>query len=140
VAVDSPTTELRPGLSATAKITTARRENVLAIPIQALTLRTPSTGTPSGGAGTALAAQQSSPAQDTSTQGVFILRPNKGKLQAEFVPVSTGITGATDIEVTGGVKQGDEIVIGAYQTLRNLKSGTMVKRDQNAGVQKDAVS
>lgn len=140
VTVDSPTTELRPGLSATAKITTARRENVLAIPIQALTLRTPSAGTPTGGAGTALAAQQSSPGQDTSTQGVFVLRPNKGKLQAEFVPVSTGITGATDIEVTGGLKQGDEIVIGAYQTLRNLKSGTMVKRDKNTGVPKDAVS
>jgi HlyD family secretion protein len=140
VAVDNPTNELRPGLSATAKITTARREHVLAIPIQALTLRTPSTGAPGGGAGTALAAQQNPASQDTSTQGVFVLRSTKGKLRAEFVPVSTGISGATDIEITGGLKQGDEIVIGAYQTLRNLKSGTIVKRDKNAGTQTDATS
>ena len=46
-----------------------------------------------------------------------------------FVPVKTGITGATDIEVLGGLKAGDEIVTGRYKVLRTLKSGTAVKRD-----------
>jgi HlyD family secretion protein len=131
VAIDEPSSELRPGLSATAKITTARRHNTLAIPIQALTLRTASPST--SGQGTALAAQQVPPSGDGSTQGVFVLRRARSKLRADFVPVTTGITGSTDIEVTGGLEQGDEIVIGAYQTLRNLKSGTIVKRDKNNG-------
>ena len=52
-----------------------------------------------------------------------------GKLRAIFVPVTTGVTGATDIEVLSGLKQGDEIVTGRYQVLRALKSGTVVKRD-----------
>ncbi|HXC95877.1 MAG TPA: hypothetical protein VNU92_09245, partial [Edaphobacter sp.] len=63
------------------------------------------------------------------TQGVYILKTDHNKLRAEFVPVTTGITGATDIEVTGGLKQGDQIVTGRYRILRALKSGTPVKID-----------
>ena len=125
--VDNPSDELRPGLSTTAKIVTARRGNALAIPIQALTLRGPAGTTDPARAGDA-----NSALTDPEKQGVFVLRTEQGKLKAEFVPVATGITGATDIEVTSGLKQGDEIVIGAYKTLRNLKSGTMVKRDNSA--------
>ncbi len=51
------------------------------------------------------------------------------KLRAVFVPVGTGVTGATDIEVLNGLKAGDEIVTGRYKVLRSLKSGTTVKRD-----------
>jgi len=66
-------------------------------------------------------------------QGVFILRHDGRKLKAYFVPVSTGITGTTDIEVTNGLKPGDEIVTGSYKTLRELKSGALVKPiDANA--------
>ncbi|HEV2276092.1 MAG TPA: efflux RND transporter periplasmic adaptor subunit [Acidobacteriaceae bacterium] len=136
VRVDNPSSELRPGLSATAKITTARRANALAIPIQALTLRGP--GSPADGAH---AANGNPSSTDPSTQGVFVLRSEKGKLTAEFVPVTTGITGTTDIEALSGLKQGDEIVIGSYKTLRTLKSGTIVKRDTAAATeQKDASS
>jgi HlyD family secretion protein len=59
---------------------------------------------------------------------VFVLREEKGKLRAHFVPLITGITGTTDIEVGGDLKQGDEIVIGSYKTLRTLKDGALVKR------------
>ena len=125
ITVDNPSSELRPGLSATAKITTARRRNVLTIPLQALTLRDPNA--PEGNTVRAADANSSPVA---STQGVFVLRTVKGKLRAEFVPTTTGITGATDIEVLSGLRQGDEIVVGSYKTLRTLKSGTMVKRDK----------
>ncbi len=136
VNIDNPTNDLRPGLSATAKITTARRQNVLAIPIQALVLRAPQTADTGG-----VQAASASPSGDTDTQGVFVLRREGGTLKARFVPVRTGITGATDIEVTRGLGPQDEVVIGSYATLRALKNGAKVKRDSGTTiVQKDESS
>ena len=56
-------------------------------------------------------------------EGVFVV--NAG--QAAFRPVKTGIIGETDIEVLEGLKEGDEIVTGAYKTLRTLKDEARVK-------------
>jgi HlyD family secretion protein len=53
------------------------------------------------------------------------------KQRVHFVPVTTGITGATDIEVLSGLKEGDQIVTGRYRILRALKSGTPVKIDNS---------
>jgi HlyD family secretion protein len=143
VTLSNPPAELRPGLSATAKITTARRQKVLAIPIQALTMRNPASlngtsmqtvnaaSTGDGGA---------SGAQDPGTQGVFVLRSHGSNLESVFVPVTTGITGATDIEVMGGLKEGDEIVIGPYKVLRILKNDTKVKRDNAAAATENTES
>ncbi len=126
--------ELRPGLSTTAKITTAHRPNALTIPIQALVQRDVA-------AEKALAANAGKPAAGVAAtpagaatksqlvQGVYLLRTDHKKLRAEFVPVTTGVTGATDIEVLGGLKEGDQIVTGRYRILRALKSGTAVKVD-----------
>ena len=126
--------DLRPGLSTTAKITVAEKPNALTIPIQALVQRDPAIEK-------ALAAHPGKPAASTSVsdagnrakpvsvQGVYLLTSDSGKLRTVFVPVTTGVTGATDIEVLSGLKQGDEIVTGRYQILRALKSGTPVKRD-----------
>ena len=61
-------------------------------------------------------------------QGVFVLRNKK----VEFVPVETGVSGTTDIEVTKGFKEGDEIVTGSYKVLRTIKPGTSVKVDNTA--------
>jgi HlyD family secretion protein len=58
-----------------------------------------------------------------------VLKTINGKLRSVFVPVTTGITGATDIEVLTGVNEGEEIVIGPFKTLRTLKSGSLLKRD-----------
>jgi HlyD family secretion protein len=132
----NPPPELRPGLSATAKITTARRQNVLTIPIQALAMRTaaslkPGTSTEMVSAASASDGAVNNP-QDPGTQGVFLLLSHGGRLRSEFVPVSTGITGATDIEVTTGLKAGDEIVIGPYKVLRTLKNDAKLKRDNAA--------
>ena len=53
---------------------------------------------------------------------------------------STGITGATDIEVLGGLKEGDQIVTGRYRILRALKSGTAVKVDNTVETNPDEKS
>ena len=123
--------ELRPGLSCTAKITTANKPDTLTIPIQALVQRDLS-GEQSlfknhGKVSTAATTL----VKPTLTQGVYVLITDKKQLRVNFVPVTTGITGATDIEVLSGLKAGDEIVTGRYKILRALKSGTTVKRDNS---------
>jgi HlyD family secretion protein len=128
--------ELRPGLSATAKITTAHKPNALIIPIQALVQRDTAAekilAANSGKPSKNIALASSAPAPKPQlVQGVYLLRTDHKKIRAIFVPVTTGVTGATDIEVLGGLKEGDEIVIGRYKVLRALKSGTIVKRDNS---------
>lgn len=131
IALDIPQNLVRPGLSCTAKITTATREHALAIPIQALTIRqksqlqTRKIGQP---------AQQLDPAAQKAAneelQGVFVV--NGGK--AEFREVKTGVTGATDIEVLSGLKDGDQIITGSYQVIRTLRNDAKVKVDNKPPV------
>lgn len=125
VTLDTPSAELRPGLSTTAKITTAHKPGVLSLPIQALTMHNPDDDKPKGDVQAA-----STPSKTAPQQGVYVVdKDPKGKLRAKFIPVTTGITGATDIEVLSGLNEGQEIVTGPYKTLRALKSGSLVKRD-----------
>jgi HlyD family secretion protein len=124
-----PTDDLRPGLSCTAKITTAHKPNVLSLPIQALTMFDPNADKNKSSGGVQ-AASTSDNAKPNPVQGVFeVVKSSDGKLRAKFVPVSTGITGATDIEVLTGLSDGAEIVTGPYKTLRVLKDGSLLKRD-----------
>lgn len=140
VTLDQGTDELRPGLSATAKITTAKKANVLTIPIQALVERNTdeekaAANAAASGAKAVAVSAPVSPAggnKAATTQGVFVVRQEHGKMRASFIPVTTGITGATDIEVTGGLQPGDELVTGRYKVLRALKSGTVVKKETAA--------
>ena len=122
--------DLRPGLSSTAKITTATRSTVVTIPIQALTVRSQADLTPKdakkGSVEAAAPVEAAKPKDDT--QGVFVIRNKK----AEFIPVETGISGTTDIEVVKGLKEGDEVITGSYKVLRTLKPGTSVKIDNSA--------
>jgi HlyD family secretion protein len=143
VTLDEVSDDLRPGLSATAKITTAHQKEVLTVPIQALVQRVPDAEkalaanngkTP---ASTVSASSSSSAAKGATVQGVYILETQKKKLRAVFVPIKTGITGATEIEVLSGLKQGDEIVTGRYKVLRALKSGTTVKKDNTPETEAD---
>jgi HlyD family secretion protein len=129
VTMDTTSDDLRPGLSTTAKITTAHKAGVVSLPIQALTMHAPETNSPSGNV---QAASVPSPAAKPAPeqQGVFVIdKDAHGKLRARFVPVTTGITGATDIEVLSGLNEGSEVVTGPYKTLRGLKNGSLVKRD-----------
>jgi len=130
VALDNPPSEIRPGLSCTAKITTATRQNVLTIPIQALTIRQKGDLEPKTAAKSAAqAATKVDPAVEKARkeeiQGVFVVSGGK----AEFRKVDTGITGATDIEVLNGLKEGDEVVTGTYQVIRTIRNEAQVKVD-----------
>jgi HlyD family secretion protein len=133
VTLDNPPDSLRPGLSATAKIQTAQKQNVISIPIQALAERSQKeldeakNGTSSN---VTLAASRADGAGSAKVdvQGVFVVRSGK----AQFVPVQTGISGVTDIEITGGLQEGDLIVTGNFKALRTLKPGASVKVDNSA--------
>ncbi len=131
VTLANPPSNLLPGLSTTARITTATRQNALAIPIQALTVRQredlqPDKKSKKGKVVEASAPEKPKLDPKEELQGVFVI---KNKKDAVFVPVTTGIAGTTDIEVTGGLKEGDEIVTGSYKTLRTLRNGASVKID-----------
>jgi len=138
VTLTDPPADLRPGLSSTAKITTATRSSVLSIPIQALTVRTQADLMPKDlGKGNnnveAAGAPVDPSKQKEEIQGVFVIRKKK----AEFVPVDTGISGTTDIEVTRGLQEGDEVVTGSYKVLRTMKPGASVKIDNSAPKKED---
>ena len=135
--------DLRPGLSTTAKVTTATRSNALSIPIQALTLRTKdqidAQNNPPGSVHAAEPAGKdvaSKGKRDDEVQGVFVIRNKK----AMFIPVATGITGTTDIEVFDGLKEGDEVITGSYKVLRTLRPGSSVKVDNKAPKKEDESS
>jgi HlyD family secretion protein len=137
IALDDPPDAVRPGLSCTAKITTATRHNTLTIPIQALTVRQKGDleVKPKGGSNVTQAAAAIDPAAEKASkeeiQGVFVV--NGGK--AEFHKVETGITGTTDIEVLSGLKQGDEIITGTYQVIRTIRNAAEVKVDNTSTTQ-----
>jgi HlyD family secretion protein len=78
--------------------------------------------------------KDSARARSQPVQGVYLLTSGKSKSRAVFAPVTTGITGATDIEVLSGLKAGDEIVTGRYKVLRALRSGTTVKVDNTIDI------
>ena len=130
VTLKDPPVNLRPGLSATAKITTSAKTNVLTIPIQALTVRQRGELQPktSGKGVQAAAPPLDEKKAKEEVQGVFVVRNKK----AVFIPVDTGITGTTDIEVLSGLKQGDEIITGSYKVLRTLRPDAPVKIDNSA--------
>jgi len=129
ITLDAPDSALRPGLSTTAKITTAHKPEVLTLPIQALTNHAPETldahGKPLPESTTPAPGKKA----PVPVQGVFVVKNDGGKLRSVFVPVTTGITGSTDIEVLSGLNEGQEIIIGPFKTLRGLKSGALLKRD-----------
>jgi HlyD family secretion protein len=147
VTITDPPAELRPGLSTTAKITTATRQDVLAIPIQALTIRSQdqlqaaAKGSATGSATKSTAPAATSPAATSKdarddVQGVFVVRNRK----VEFVPVTTGIMGTTDLEVVSGLKESDEVVTGSYKVLRTIKPDASVKVDNSAPKKEEETS
>jgi HlyD family secretion protein len=118
---------------------------VLAIPIQALSVRTKAQLELEKAAPGSVHAAAPAPKETASkdkdkgqkdkedVQGVFVIRGKK----AEFVPVATGIAGTSDIEVVNGLKEGDEVITGSYKILRTLRSGSGVKIDNSVPKKED---
>lgn len=129
ITIASPPELLRPDLSATARIVTATRTNVPAIPIIALTVRDRKSGDPlpqeDSVASAAAAAVASTLSGDQ--EGVFVIREGK----AHFVPVEVGIAGAEHFEVLSGIALGDSVVAGPYEAIRNLQDGKAVRTISN---------
>jgi HlyD family secretion protein len=142
VTIDEQIPEVRPGFTCTAEITTATRSAAVAVPIQALTVReitydekgnivrTPRPAQPRFNFGRSV-----EPAVSASTstellpgqrreevEGVFLIRDGK----AEFVPVKLGIAGERYFEVTGGVQDGDRVITGPFDSVRNMFDGDPV--------------
>src|SRR6266550_4358181 len=116
---------LRPGMSATATITTKVKTNVLAVPLEAIVEKSPPAPSPT--ATVAGNVPTPTPNEKPKTlKGVYLIEGNKVK----FVEVTTGITGEADIEITSGVKAGMEIVRGPSRVLKTLKDGMAVKRQE----------
>ncbi len=111
ITLNSPEVYLRPGLTADGEIVTAVRKSCLTIPIQALVVRDTSSG------------NMNLPKEEREKEGVFAME----KGIAKFRPVKTGIMGEMNIEITEGLKEGEEIVTGTYQTLRELKDGEKIQ-------------
>jgi HlyD family secretion protein len=117
ITLDDPPPDIRPDLSATAKIVTATRDSALSIPIIALTVRE---HTP--------ISSETVP-QDTTkqeTEGVFVVIDEI----AQFRPVKVGIAGEEHFEVLDGLSVGEIIVAGPYQTIRDLQDSTRVKGEE----------
>jgi HlyD family secretion protein len=140
VTLNDPPPDLRPGLSTTAKITTAARSGVLSVPIQSIAVRTRAQleqekSAPGSVHAAAPVAKEASKSKDQKedVQGIFVIRNKK----AEFVPVTTGIAGTSDIEVDSGLSEGDEVITGSYKVLRTLRSGSSVKIDNSAPKKED---
>jgi HlyD family secretion protein len=114
ITLDNPPPDIRPDLSATAKMITAMRDSSLSIPIIALTVRE---HTP--------ISTEMAPADTTTkeTEGVFVVTDGV----AQFRPVEVGIAGEEHFEVLAGLAYGDTIVAGPYQTIRDLSDSTRVR-------------
>src|SRR6266566_3343491 len=118
VTLNKPPTDIRPDLSATARIVTDTRKQALSIPIIALTVReNKPVSTENRPVDTATARKKK------ETEGVFVV---KGGI-ANFRPVKVGVAGDEYFEVTTGLKAGDSIVAGPYQAIRDLKEGARVR-------------
>ena len=134
ITIKDPPPKLRPGLNATAEITTARREKVLAVPVQAVVVREvnkegkvvdPDAVAGGGDQRQGNTVSQVAREKGVEKDGVFIVDGEK----ARFKPVKTGIMGETDIEITQGLGEGEMIVTGSYRTLRNLKDEARIKTE-----------
>lgn len=111
---------LRPGMSATATITTKTVENTIVVPLQAIVEKAPE-ATPQA------TIQGDTPASNEKPKplkGVYVMDGNKVK----FVEVTTGITGESDIQITSGLSEGQEVITGPSRVLKTLKENDLVKR------------
>ncbi|MEE8603837.1 MAG: efflux RND transporter periplasmic adaptor subunit [Candidatus Aminicenantaceae bacterium] len=112
VTLENPPANLKPGLSASADIIIAKKENVLAVPISALALRDKT--------------EDNQNSEKEQEEGVYIVEESRVK----FMPIKKGIMGELMIEITSGLEEGQDVVVGPYSALRLLKDDTLIKAEE----------
>jgi len=143
ITIDGQIPEVRPGFTCTAEITTATKQQVIAVPIQSMTVRElrldaqgnvihetrpPRTGF-SFGPRPAAPATPAPPAElqpgqtREEREGVFVMRDGK----ASFVEVKTGIAGERYLEVLSGLTAGDQVITGPFDSVRGMFEGDLVR-------------
>jgi HlyD family secretion protein len=159
VILDEKVPDVRPGFTCTADIRTATRKNVASVPIPSVAVReliyeangqiyrdpqaskrrrrsflssSSNSSSTSGSGSNSEASYQSLPdlkpgQTRKETEGVFVVREKEKRV--EFVPIKMGIAGDKFFEVVSGVKPGDEVVTGPYNSVRNIADGDPVKVD-----------
>jgi HlyD family secretion protein len=117
ITLSNPPDTLKPGLSASADIITAEKKSVLAIPISALVIREKESARPSD-------------KERAEEEGVYIVATGR----AVFQPVSKGIMGGLLVEISAGLKEGQEVIVGPYNSLRELKDGALIKPEAKTAI------
>ncbi len=114
ITLENPPEDLKPGLSASADIITADKKDVLAIPISALVLREKED------------VDKNKKKNEEPEEGVYVVENSRAK----FYPVKKGIMGEMMIEIVSGLEEGQEVVVGPYSALRQLKDGLLIKPEE----------
>ncbi len=122
IQLTNPPPGIRPGFSASADIITGTRAKSLAIPLQALVVREKPTKTPVPGA------------KPVEEEGVYLHKDGK----AQFVAVTTGLSGDSNIEIVRGLSEGQQIVTGPFRALRDIKDGAKVREQKEEKSEKDS--
>jgi HlyD family secretion protein len=113
IQIENPPTGVRPGFSTSADIITGTRTKAVAVPMQALVVREkPHKG----------------PGKPQDEEGIFLIDEGKAK----FVPVKTGLSGDSSIEIVAGLRPGQQIVTGPFRALREIKDGAKVKEQKKS--------
>ena len=141
VQLDEQIPDVRPGFTCTAEIATANRQQVVSVPIQAMVVREmvvddkdnivrqPRDDTRKRGVETPVSAQELPAGQKRKElEGVFVTRDGR----AEFLPVKTGIAGDKYFEVTSGLKEGDLVITGPFNSVRDLQDGDQIKLEKKS--------
>jgi HlyD family secretion protein len=139
VIIDEPVPEVRPGFTCTADITTATRKKAVAVPIQAVAVRelvydengqvvkpVPTDRRRRSSIEPTASAAELKPGQTRKeTEGVFVIRDGR----AVFVPIKVGVAGDKYFEVLAGLKPGERVITGPYNSVRGMADGDPVKTD-----------
>jgi HlyD family secretion protein len=131
----NPPPDTRPDFSTTAKIVTDTRQHVLAIPIIALTVREHEARPDRDSAQVVLGRQPARQVGKRDVEGVFVLGADS---KVSFRPVKIGIAGDEYFEVVNGLRDGERIVAGSYQAIRELKDGALVREAKPGDKKKGA--
>jgi HlyD family secretion protein len=148
ITLDGQIPEVRPGFTCTAEITTATKPQAIAVPIQSMTVREltydekgqivqeqrpPRSrfqfGRPAAVPATAPTAELKPGHKREEVEGVFVMRDSK----AAFVAVKTGIAGERYLEVLSGLKEGDQVITGPFDSVRGMFDGDLVRTAPRPG-------